>query len=196
MRKGPQTRERIVSSAATLFSERGFFGSSMAELLKVTGLQKGGLYNHFASKEELALASFDWAVGHVERRYAAALDGVDGSLDRLLAIVDVIRGLVADNALPGGCPILTTAIEADDTMPALRDRAREAMTRWQRLIGSNVKRGVERGELRPDADPYAVATIVTATLEGAVFLTKLYDDDAAMLRAVDHVSAYLRGLAA
>lgn len=196
MRKGPQTRERIVESAATLFSERGFFGSSMAELLKVTGLQKGGLYNHFASKEELALASFDWAVRHVERRYAAALDGVDGSLDRLLAIVEVIRGLVADNALPGGCPILTTAIEADDTVPALRDRAREAMTRWQRLIGSNVKRGVERGELRPDADPYAVATIVTATLEGAVFLCKLYDDDAAMLRAVDHVSAYLRGLAA
>lgn len=196
MRNGPQTRERIVASAATLFSERGFFGSSMAELLKVTGLQKGGLYNHFASKEELALASFDWAVRHVERRYAAALDGVDGSLDRLLAIVDVIRGLVADNALPGGCPILTTAIEADDTVPALRDRAREAMTRWQRLIGSNVKRGVERGELRADADPYAVATIVTATLEGAVFLSKLYDDDAAMLRAVDHVSAYLRGLAA
>ena len=196
MAKGALTRERIVETAATLFSERGFFGSSMADVVEATGLQKGGLYNHFSSKEELALASFDWAVGQVERRYAAALDGVPGTVDRLLAIVEVIRGLVADRALPGGCPILTTAIEADGTMPALADRAREAMTRWQKLIGANVKAGVERGELRPEADPYVVATIVTATLEGAVFLSKLYDDDTAMHRAVDHVAAYLRGLAA
>lgn len=196
MAKGAVTRERIVRAAATVFSERGFFGSSMTDLLQATGLQKGGLYNHFASKEELALESFDWAVRHVEERYAAALDGVDGAVDRLLAIVGVIRGLVADRELPGGCPILTTAIEADDTMPALRDRAREAMTRWQKLIGATVKAGVARGELRPEADPYQVATLVTATLEGAVFLSKLYDDPVPMHRAVDHVEAYVRGLVA
>jgi TetR/AcrR family transcriptional repressor of nem operon len=192
--KGAQTRERIVERAAGVFSERGFFGTSMTDLLAATGLQKGGLYNHFAGKEQLALESFDWAVGQVEARYAAALDGVEGAVDRLLAIVDVIRGLCADRALPGGCPILTTAIEADDTMPALRDRARDAMTRWQRLIGGTVKAGVARGELRADADPYDVATVVTATLEGAVFLSKLYDDDVPMLRAVDHVAGYVRGL--
>lgn len=196
MAKGATTRERIVATAATVFSERGFFGASMADLLAATGLQKGGLYNHFASKEQLALESFDWAVRLVERRYTEALDGVDHPVDRLLAIVEVIRGLVADRVLPGGCPILTTAIEADDTMPALRDRAREAMTRWHKLIGSNVKAGVARGELRPDADPYEVATILTATLEGAVFLSKLYDDPAHMTRAVDHVVRYVRGLAA
>lgn len=196
MIKGEQTRERIIQTAATLFSERGFFGSSMADLLKVTGLQKGGLYNHFTSKEQLALESFDWAVARIERRYERALHGVDDAADRLLAIVNVIRGLIGDPALPGGCPVLTTAIEADDTMPALRDRAREAMTRWQKLIGSTVKAGVARGELRADADPYEVATIVTATLEGAVFLSKLYDDADHMHRAVDHVAAYVRGLAA
>ena len=196
MSKGADTRERIVASAATVFSERGFFGSSMTDLLRATGLQKGGLYNHFASKEELALASFDYAVALVEHRYAVALDGVDDAVDRLLAVVDVIGGLVDDALLPGGCPILTTAIEADDTMPALRDRARDAMTRWQRLIGSTVKAGVARGDLRPDADPYDVATVVTATLEGAVFLSKLYDDRAPMHRAVEHVRAYVLGLAA
>ena len=196
MARGEQTRERILESAASVFSTRGFFGASMTDLLAATGLQKGGLYNHFASKEQLALASFDWAVAHVEERYTAALDGVPGAVDRLLAIVEVIRGLVEDRALPGGCPILTTAIEADDTMPALRDRAREAMTRWQRLIGSTVKAGVRAGELRPDADPYQAAAIVTATLEGAVFLSKLYDDADPMRRAVDHVAAYVRGLAA
>ena len=195
-RGGTQTRERIVETAAGVFSERGFAGASMRDLLQATGLQKGGLYNHFRSKEQLALASFDWAVHRVERHFEEALAGVEGSVDRLLAIVEVIRGLIGDEALPGGCPILTTAIEADDTMPTLLDKARAAMTRWQWLIGSNAKKGVERGELKPDTDPYVVATIVTATLEGAVFLSKLYDDPAPMHRAVDHVAAYVRGLAA
>ena len=196
MAKGADTRERIVANAANVFSERGFFGSSMADLLQATGLQKGGLYNHFASKEQLALESFDYAVGLVERRFSAALEGRTGATERLLAIVDVIRSLIDHPALPGGCPILNTAIEADDTMPALRDRAREAMTGWQRLIGSTVKAGVASGELRPEADPYDVATVVTATLEGAVFLSKLYDDTVPMRRAVDHVTAYVKGLAA
>jgi AcrR family transcriptional regulator len=196
MAKGTETRERIVARAASVFSERGFFGSSMSDLLAATGLQKGGLYNHFASKEQLALASFDYAVSLVSDRYAAALDGVPGAVDRLLAIAHVLRSLVDEPALPGGCPILNTAIEADDTMPALRDRARAAMTDWQRLIGSTVKAGVASGELRPGTDPYQVATVITATLEGAVFLSKLYDDPSPMHRAVDHVAGYVRGLAA
>jgi TetR/AcrR family transcriptional repressor of nem operon len=194
--KGTDTRERIVARAAQVFSERGFFGSSMTDLLAATGLQKGGLYNHFASKEQLALASFDYAVSLVERRYAAALDGRTGATERLLAIVDVIRSLVDDPALPGGCPILNTAIEADDTMPALRGRACEAMTGWQRLIGATVKAGVATGELKRGTDPREVATVMTATLEGAVFLSKLYGDKAPMRVAADHVGTYVRGLAA
>jgi len=83
MTKGTDTRERIVSRAAQVFSERGFFGASMADLLAATGLQKGGLYNHFASKEQLALESFDYAVSLVERRFTAALDGTTGAVDRL-----------------------------------------------------------------------------------------------------------------
>jgi AcrR family transcriptional regulator len=196
MSKGTDTRERIVARAAQVFSERGFFGSSMTDLLAATGLQKGGLYNHFASKEQLALASFDYAVSLVERRYTAALAGRTGAVDRLLAVVDVIRSLVDDPALPGGCPILNTAIEADDTMPALRGRACEAMTGWQRLIGATVKAGVNAGELKDGTDPREVATVLTATLEGAVFLSKLYGARDPMRIAADHVTAYVKGLAA
>ncbi|MFN8540758.1 MAG: hypothetical protein U0232_25185 [Thermomicrobiales bacterium] len=61
--------------------------------------------------------------------------GKERALDRLLAIVDVFRDLAADQPLVGGCPVLNTAIEADDTNPALRDRARAAMTSWQKLVG-------------------------------------------------------------
>lgn len=112
-----------------------------------------------------------------------------------MALVDVLRSVIEHPPLRGGCPILNTAIEADDTYPALRERARRAMTGWHTLIGHTVTAGIERGELRPDTDPDTVATVLTATLEGAIMLSKLYDDPAYIQCAADHVTGYLRSLA-
>lgn len=194
MSKGEQTRQRIIARAADVFNTYGFFGTSMGDLTRAAGIEKGGIYNHFPSKEALALASFDYATGLIARRLSDALEGKQRAIDRLLAIVGVFRSITDAPPLPGGCPVLNTAVEADDAYPALRERAREAMTGWHKLIGSNVKAGVGRGELRPDADPRMVATIVTSTLEGAVMLSKLYDDPIYMQRAVEHVIGYLRSL--
>ena len=43
MSKGAETRGRIVAEAATLFNQHGFAGGSMAELMKATALEKGGI---------------------------------------------------------------------------------------------------------------------------------------------------------
>ncbi len=53
--KGERTRRRIVESAAAVFNTRGYRGSSMSDLVRETGLEKGGIYNHFGSKEELSI---------------------------------------------------------------------------------------------------------------------------------------------
>jgi TetR/AcrR family transcriptional regulator, transcriptional repressor for nem operon len=196
MGKGEQTKRRIVAQAAPVFNTRGYSGTSMAELTKATGLEKGGIYNHFPSKEALALAAFDYAVGVIGARFAAALDGTEGAVARLTAIVDVFATYVEQPPVPGGCPILNTAVEADDTDPALRARAQAAMTDLQKLIGATVKRGVAAGELRPDADPRAVAAVVTAMLEGAIMLGRLYGDVAPMRHAVDHLLRYVETLRA
>lgn len=52
MSKGEKTRQRIVAEAATLFNERGFEGGSLTDLMDATGLEKGGIYRHFSSKED------------------------------------------------------------------------------------------------------------------------------------------------
>ena len=54
MSKGDQTRERIIAKAAELFNQRGLEGTSMADLMEATGLEKGGIYRHFPSKEAVA----------------------------------------------------------------------------------------------------------------------------------------------
>src|SRR5260221_13016116 len=61
MPKGQKTRARIIAEAASLFNQRGFEGGSLSELMEATGLEKGGIYRHFSSKEELAAEAFDYA---------------------------------------------------------------------------------------------------------------------------------------
>ncbi len=193
--KGEKTRRRIVEKAAVVFNTKGYFGSSMGDLMREIGLEKGGIYNHFASKEELALEAFDYAAGTMQERFQAALEGKEGALERLFAIVDVLGGLAEDPPVEGGCPVLNTAVASDDAHMELKDRAREAMSGWLRLIGSIVKEGVRNGELRPGKNPRETASVVVATLEGAVMLSRLYDDPTYMKRSVDHLKEHLRSLA-
>jgi AcrR family transcriptional regulator len=193
--KGEQTRRRIIARAAPVFNIHGYAGTSMGQLTEAVGLEKGGIYNHFSSKEALALQAFDYAVGLMAARIAEALRDRHRAIDRLLAIVAVHECYFDDPTLPGGCPILNTAIEADDAYPPLRERAKAAMTDWHKLIGSTVKAGMQRGELRRDTDPRVVASVLTATMEGAMMLSKLYDDPIYMSRAVDHLRTYIRSLA-
>jgi AcrR family transcriptional regulator len=193
--KGEKTRRRIVEKAAGVFNTKGYFGSSMSDLVREIGLEKGGIYNHFASKEELALEAFDYAAGAMRERFQVALEGKEGALERLFAIVDVLGSLAEDPPVAGGCPVLNTAVESDDAHMELKDRAREAMSGWLRLIGSIIKEGVRNGELRPGTNPRETASVVVATVEGAVMLSRLYDDPAYMKSSVVHLKEHLRSLA-
>ena len=62
MNKGEMTRQRIIEEAAPIFNQRGYAGCSMQDVMEATGLEKGGIYRHFESKEELAAEAFKYAI--------------------------------------------------------------------------------------------------------------------------------------
>ena len=191
MSKGEETRERILARSAQLFNRQGYFGASLADIMRETGLEKGGIYNHFSSKEQLALEAFDYAYGLVQQRIRQALAGKLNAIERLQAIVSVFQGIAEDPPVAGGCPILNTAIEADDANEVLRDRARAAMNDWRSTIQRIVNKGIERQEIRPGINVDEVATIFITTLEGAIMLSNLYKDPIHMNRAADHIVRYI-----
>lgn len=193
--QGERTRRRIVEKAAPVFNTKGYSGTSMSDLVRETGLEKGGIYTHFAGKEELAVASFEYAVGVMRERFASELAGKEGALERLSAIIDVMGSMAGDPPVEGGCPILNTAVESDDTNPVLKQKAKEAMDGWLRLVGSITKEGVASGELFPEIDPRDTASVVVGTLEGALMLSKLCDDPGHMQKAAAHLKARLGSLA-
>ena len=190
MRKGEATRERILARAAEVFNVRGVGGASLADVMRATGLEKGGIYNHFGSKEQLALEAFDHAAGVVERRFAGVWDR-DGAVDAVLAFVDAFRRYGEDPPLAGGCPVLNTAVESDDTHPALRARARAVADGWRRRLEAAVEREQAGGEVRPDVDGSALVTVLEATLEGALMLTKLDEDRIYLLHAAEHLARHI-----
>ncbi len=195
MRKGERTRRTIVERSAPLFNTKGYYGTSMGDLVRETGFEKGGIYGHFSGKEELAVASFEYAAGVMGDRFEAALRGKEGAIEKLFAVIDVLGGMAGDPPVVGGCPILNTAVESADTNPVLRQKAREAMDGWLRLVGSITKEGVRNGELSPGTNPRETASVVVGTLEGALMMSRLCDDPGHMDRAVEHLKSYLVSLA-
>jgi AcrR family transcriptional regulator len=192
--KGERTRQRIVELAAPVFNRQGFAGASLRDLVEATGLEKGGIYNHFGSKEQLALEAYDYATSRVTEALARSQDGAGDAIDRLVRMIRAFALSARRPAIEGGCPIMNTAIDADDTHPDLRDRARTSMTQWHRLVGRIVKDGKAGGVLAEAVDPYALASTITAALEGALMLARLYDEPAHMDRVVDHLVSYVETL--
>ena len=192
MSKAQETKARIIEKAAALFNQQGYAGSSMSDLMRVTGLQKGGIYNHFRSKDELALEAFDFAVNRVQSEFIGALKGKRHAVERLIAILSVYERMFDSPPVQGGCPILNTAVESDDAHPALRERAQLAMDAWRILLQRIVDKGIMRGELHSTVDADTVATILIATIEGAVMLSKLYGDANHLERAVNFLKTYVQ----
>lgn len=194
MTRAQATREKIVRRSAELFNQQGFAGASMSDIVRVTGLQKGGIYNHFKSKDELAIAAFEYAAGCFMARIQKSVVRQRTAIARLQKLVANYREVMHDPPLPGGCPLLNTAVESDDTHPALRDRAREIMSVWLGFIRKIVERGIAKGEIRPEVEPEAVATAIVAGIEGGVMLSKLYADRSYLEYALAHLDEYIAGL--
>jgi len=94
--------------------------------------------------------------------------------------------------VPGGCPILNTIVDSDDGDPALRERVAAVVAAWERLIGRIVTDGIAQGSVRADTDPQAVATVLIATLEGGILLSRAHRNTVYVKHAVDHLVQYIR----
>lgn len=192
MSKGEETRLIIIEKAAPIFNKRGYSGTSLSDIMEATGLQKGGIYNHFANKDAIALESFDYAYNIARERYRAALkEAGRDPVKQLFGMLEVFARNVEDPPIAGGCPVLNTAVDSDDTHPELRLHARNAITEWRMTIQKIIRRGQERGVFREDVHGDTIATMMIALLEGAVMMSRLYRDRLFMDRAVEHVRTYL-----
>ena len=149
-------RNELVEVAARLFSERGYHGTSMQDLGQALGLQRGSLYAHIGSKEDLL---FDVVADGAERflaRGEEALTTGGGARDRLRAL------------LVGHVETATQHLEASTVFlnewrylsPELRRVIQEKRDRYEDMVRQIVEEGVAAGEFRSDVDVRFAAMLV------------------------------------
>ena len=190
MRKGEQTRLEIIRKAAPIFNQKGYDGAALSDLMRATGLEKGGIYRHFDSKQELAAEAFDhaWKLA-MDVRFEGTHE-IPNTVDRLKQIVRNFRDR-RTGVVPGGCPLLNTAIDSDDGNPQLRAKAKQALSSWLHRLEAIVDEGKRRGEVRSAVDSAELAMLIVSTLEGSGMIRRLQKKDGPLDLACHHLEEHL-----
>jgi len=171
--KADQTRQFIIEKTAPLFNKKGFDGTTMSDLTKATGLTKGALYGNFRDKEEIGAEAFRYAIQRVRERVRSHLAGAGTFKKQLIALVDFYAEYVFDPPIPGGCPLLNTAIEADDHRTSMRRVVTHELLTTVHFIEDLLTQGVRAGEFKADIKPGELAYTFFCSIEGALMFSRV-----------------------
>jgi AcrR family transcriptional regulator len=193
--KADKTRRHILEKTAPLFNSRGFDGTSLAALTEATGLTKGALYGNFRDKEEIALEAFQYSIAKVKQVVKKEIRGAVTSKEQLMALLTFYAKYVSKPPIPGGCPLLNTAIEADDHHISMRRVVVKELLYAVNFIRNLVQRGIERNEFRSDIDPGEIAYTFFCSLEGALMFSRVERSREPMDIIVQHCKKILDQIA-
>src|SRR5688572_12624978 len=107
--KGDKTKQFIIERSAPIFNRKGYAATSMTDILKATGLAKGGIYGNFSSKDEIAIEAFDYSYNQLKESLRFKIRQEKTSSAKLTAILDFYRNYSLKPHIEGGCPLMNTA---------------------------------------------------------------------------------------
>lgn len=171
--KAQRTRQYILEKTAPVFNQKGFDGTSLADLEKVTGLTKGALYGNFSDKETLAGEAFAYSIDRVKSLIRQSLMPFDSQKAKLFALLDFFAQYVMDPPIAGGCPLLNTAIEADDHRVSMRPAVARELLAVVDFIASLLRKGIRAGEFKKDIHPKELAYTFFCAIEGAIMFSRV-----------------------
>jgi TetR/AcrR family transcriptional regulator, transcriptional repressor for nem operon len=185
--KAAKTREHIIAQAAPIFNKKGYAGTSMNDIMKATGLAKGGLYGNFKSKDELAAAAFEYSYSLLREDLSRKVLPKKTAPEKLFAILQYYKNYTVDPTIDGGCPLQNTAIDADDAYPFLKKKAREALQEMLGVLQKILEKGIRENAFRADLPVKKEAELLFAMIEGGIMMAKVSDDVSILNRLLDNL---------
>ncbi|MBY5819591.1 TetR/AcrR family transcriptional regulator [Rhizobium leguminosarum bv. viciae 248] len=177
MRKGEETRTRILDVAEAAVLQKGFGGTSIEELIAETGITKSGFFYHFRDKNELAKALLNRYIENDERIYdeifSRARELAGDPLQSFLLGLKLLSELLSD--LPNGHPgCLVAGICYYERLfdREIQEINRNAVLAWRRRFGRMIRDIVAVYPLREPVDVDQLADMVSSVLEGGIVLSK------------------------
>lgn len=180
-----------------MFSLKGFLSTSIHDVLEAAGTSKGGLYNHFMSKEDLFFAVLGAAQEIWRQRTLEGLEGIDKPIERVKALLRnyVNRYLKDTEAFPGGCVFVTLSVELDDQRPRLSEAITKGFVGFKKMLNRWLDEAKESGQISSDVDTWAVTEMIFAGMLGTSVIHGMEKSPAVLDRSIDSLISYLDTLA-
>ena len=173
MSKAERTRQFIIEATAPLFNKKGFDGTTLTDLTEATGLTKGAIYGNFSDKDEIAEEAFRYSMKKVREMVQDHLSGATSCKDQLIALFDFYAAYVFNPPVAGGCPLLNTAIEADDHRTSMRRVVSKELMKTVNFIAGLLEEGVKTGEFVKNTNARKLAYTFFCSIEGALMFSRV-----------------------
>jgi len=189
----PSTADRLVFAAMTLFAEKGYGSTSVADILREAGANSGSLYHAFPTKQDLLL--------EVLRRYrdgigpmllAPAWEGVTDPIERIFALLAAYRNMLLRTECLYGCPIGSLALELHEPDPPVRELLARNFESWTGAIENCLAEAA--GRLPGGTDVRRLAQFVLTVMEGGVMQSRTHRTIDAFDACVDILRDYFNRL--
>lgn len=192
MKKKDDIREKVVNHAMILFNTKGIAQTSVQDIMAATGLPKGAIYRRFETKEQIVLAAFERSGQILQQFFAQAEREGMSTLDKLMKISAIYQDAVDNPPIPGGCPLLNTAVESDGAFPVLQQKAAEAYGGMVKFVQAIIEQGIRNKEFRADIDAAGLASFLIESMEGAIMASRLTDSNDPIERNMKYTEMLLR----
>ena len=177
MARNPEhTRQLIIDKALPIFNTKGYAAASISDITAATGITKGAIYGNFKNKDEVATAAFEQGVQIVTSEIAKRVRTANTAPEKLKAIMEFYEEYINKPPIPGGCPVLNSSIEADDSLPFLRSRVIRSIALLKDSVMKMINRGILEGQIKRDVDVEEFTNFFYSVVEGVISLSRIEGD--------------------
>jgi len=193
--KGIQTRQNIVEKSLQLFSVKGYFNTSINDILEATSLTKGGLYGHFRSKEDIWYAVYDEAVMIWRNIVLKDVRSISNPIKRIKKIIENdMKDYLGADIFDGGCFFFNMLTELSGQSSSMSKHILKGFITFSKLILSWLKEAEQQGMLKDGLDLNEISNFIVISLNGAAPLYATTRDPIVWQQTVSQLHNYINSL--
>jgi AcrR family transcriptional regulator len=191
-----ELKERVIYESMKLFSSKGFLSTTTHDIMRNARTSKGGLYNHFKSKDALFFEVLSEARRIWRQKNLSGLDHIEKPVAKIEKLLRNYkdRYLKDKKTFPGGCIFVTLSVELDDQRPKFSHELNEGFVRLKAMIQRLLDQGKESGELRAEVNTKAVTEMIFSGMLGASVIYGTAKSSVGLDRCINSLIDYLESL--
>jgi AcrR family transcriptional regulator len=160
-------RQAVLNEAMKLFWDRGYEGTSFADLITAMGISGSTFYNSFGSKEDLFIeAVHHYMTGPGGERVTAIFAGPDDTHTAFTRLLEAAALDFTSPDYPAGCMVSLAGTHVPPELHSVRDTMVQFRANFDRMLEDRLRQGVQGGELAPETDVAELASFFAAMFRG------------------------------